>query len=73
MKSVCSQGFSGRAGSDVNISHVFPQDLLATINLLGCDSGVGEVKARARCSRASPLLSGCFLLGAGTKLPEQKP
>lgn len=59
--------------SDVNTSHVFPQGLLATINLLGCGSGDGEVRARPRCSRVSPLLSGCLLLGTRTKLLEQKP
>ena len=36
-------GFGGRAGSDVSTGHVFPQDVLAAITLVGGGAGDGGV------------------------------
>ena len=40
--------FGGRAGFDLNISHVFPQSVQAAITLLVCGAGERGAKANAR-------------------------
>ena len=67
---------SGRAGSDVSRSHVFPQGVLAAITLVGGGAGDGADRDRARCelglllcSVATTTLRGA---GVGPKLLEQK-
>ena len=65
-------GFGGRAGFDVNRSHVFPQGVLAAITLLG-----GGARDGARCEPALPLcsvaLTTLLQVGMGSKMLEQKP
>ena len=41
-------GFGGRAGSDMNTSHIFPQGVQAAITLVGCGAGDGGTRARFR-------------------------
>lgn len=41
--------FGGRAGSDVNASHVFLQGVLASIPLVGDMTHEGGARASARC------------------------
>lgn len=70
-------GFGGKAGSDVNTSHIFPQDILAALALVVGGAGDGGAKARPEndsglflCSFGSITLLG---VGYGPKLLEQKP
>ena len=68
-------GIVGRAGSDVSMSYIFPQGMLTVITLVGAGAGADEARARVRCTRVSPLLSGQdHLIGErlGPKLLEQK-
>ena len=41
--------FDWRARFDVNTSHVFLQDMLAAITLVGGEAGDGGARSRARC------------------------
>ena len=41
--------FAGEAGSDVNTSRIFPQDVQAAITLVGGGTGDRGAKARGRC------------------------
>ena len=67
--SICSpylpSGFGGRAGSDVSMSHIFPQGVLAAITLVGGGAGYGGAKARASCELGLLLclVAITFLLG----------
>ena len=69
--------FGGRAGFDLNISHVLPQGVLAALTLVGDGAGDEGARARARCGVELPLCSVgvTALSGAGSdpKLLEQKP
>lgn len=42
--------FGERAEFDVNINHIFPQEMLAAITLIGCGAGEGGARDRARVS-----------------------
>ena len=42
-------GFGVRAGFDMNTSHMFPQVMLAAINLVGSGARDGGARASARC------------------------
>ena len=42
-------GFVGRAVSDMSMSHIFPQGVLAAITLVGGGAGDRRASARARC------------------------
>ena len=66
-------GFGGRAGFDMNTSHVFSQSGLAAITLVGGGAGVGWARARTRCEVGLPLCSVAIIaiLGEGSGL-EQK-
>ena len=44
-----TNGFGGRAVSDVLTNHVFPQDGLAAVTLIGSGAGDGGARARAVC------------------------
>ena len=72
-----SSGFSGRAGSDMSMSHVFHQNVLETNTLVGYGSGDEVARARAKCDLGLLLCSvgSTTLLGLGSspKLLEQKP
>ena len=70
-------GFDGRAGSEVNTSHILPQSVLEAITLVEGGAGHGGAGARGRCklgllhsSVANTALSGMV---SGPKLLEQKP
>ena len=45
--------FFGRAGFDIITSHIFPQDVLAAITLVGGGAGEGGARAGARCGAGS--------------------
>ena len=47
--------FGGRAGFGVNTSHIFPQDVLAAITLVGGGAGEGVARAGSRCEVGLPL------------------
>ena len=68
-------GFGGRAGSDVNMSLIFPQGVLAAIILVRGGAGGGGAKARAKCEPGLLLclVTNSALLGArlGPKLLEK--
>lgn len=51
------RAFGGRTGFDVNIIHVFPQGVLASITLVEGVAGDGGAKARAKCEVGLPLCS----------------
>ena len=67
--------FGGRAGSDVNASHVFLQGVLASIPLVGDMTHEGGARASARCEEhilCSVAISALAELRS-PKLPEWKP
>ena len=70
-------GFGGRAGSDVSMSHIFPQGVLSAITLVGGWAGDGGARTRANCDPGLLLCSvaNTTLLGveSGPRLLEQKP
>ena len=41
--------FGGRAGFDMNTSHIFPQGVLAAITLVRSGAGEGGARAGSRC------------------------
>ena len=47
----------GRAGFDVDASHVFPQGVLAAITLVGCVAGIGVARACSGYEEGVPLCS----------------
>lgn len=47
-------GFSGKA-NEVSMGHIFPQDVMAIINLIGGGTRDGGARARAK---TSPMFSG---------------
>ena len=69
--------FVGRAGSDVNMSHVSPQGLLAAITLMGVEAGDEGARARASCELGFLLylVTNTMLLGVGEgpRVLKQKP
>lgn len=62
--SLCSlcvpSGFGVRAGLQVNVSHIFPQEYLAAVTLVGGKTEDKGTRARARCELMLPVLSGCY-------------
>lgn len=69
--------FGGRAGSQLSISCIFLQWVLAPISLVGGGARDGGVRSRARCELGLPL---CLVAnissagaGLGPELLEQKP
>lgn len=46
---VMQQSLGGRAGFDVNGSHILSQCLLASISLIGGQAGAGVVRTGSRC------------------------
>ena len=68
-------GFSGRAGSDVGMIHIFPQGVPATTTLVWDGAGDGGARARARYELGLLLCSvACTtVLGVGPNLLGQKP
>ena len=79
--SLCSlsvpSGFDGRGGSEVSTGHIFPQDVLAAITLVGDGAGVGVARARARCEPGlllcSVVVTTLSRAGSGPKVLEWKP
>ena len=68
--------FGGRAGFDVNASHVFLQGVSASTPLVGDLTHEGGARAYARCEVALPFcsLAICALSKLRSpKLPERKP
>ena len=69
--------FGGRAGFDVDISHVFPQCVLAAITLVGSGVGDGEARTGTGCEAGLPLFTVAVTTLSGTgsdlNLLEQKP
>lgn len=43
-----SSDFGRKVGSDLNMSHIFPQGLLAVLTLVGGGAGDGEALTRTR-------------------------
>ena len=72
-----STAFGGRAGFDVDPSHIFPQGLLAAITLVGGGARDGEARAGAQCEAGLPFCSVAVTalpgVGSEPKLLEQKP
>lgn len=73
IQSVCSQRENG---SDMSTGHIFSQDVLAAITLVGGGAGEGNIRARARCDPGLPLFSGAntilLVAGEGPTLLVQK-
>ena len=66
--------FGGRAGFDVDASHVFPQGVLAAVTLVGDGAGGGGARDGAVCEAGRPLCSVVVTaLGSAPKLLEWKP
>ena len=69
-------GFDVKAGFQVNISHIFPQGILAAVTLVGGKTEDDGTRARASCELMLPicLVAGTMLsqAGLGPKLLEQK-
>lgn len=70
-------GFVGRAGFDMNRSHVLLQGELTALILVGGWTRNGVARVRARCEVRLPLslvtFTSTLKAGEGLKLPEQKP
>ena len=49
--------FGGRAGFGVEASHVFPQDVLVAVSLVGSGARDGGARAGTRCEVGLPLCS----------------
>ena len=68
-------GFGGRPGSEVGMSHVFPQGVLAAITLVR--GGDGGAKARAKCELGLLLCSVAITIllvaGSGPKCSGRNP
>ena len=62
-----SNAFGGRAGFDVDVSHVFPQGVLAALIFVVVRAGGGGARAGAGCEVGLPLCSTALtaLLGVG--------
>ena len=54
IQTACAGGFGGRAGSDMNTSHIFSQGALAVITLGGGRTGDGAARARGSVSQGFP-------------------
>lgn len=50
-----TNAFGGRTGFDMDISHVFSQDLLAAITLVMSVAGDGVARAGSGCEMGLPL------------------
>lgn len=63
-----SNAFDGRAGFDVDASHIFPQGVLAAIIFVGVEAGGAGARAGAGCEVGLPLCSVALdaLLGMGS-------
>ena len=59
--------FGGRAGFDVNASHIFPEGVLAAIPLAGGRAGEGGARAGARCEPGLPLCSVATTVLSGVR------
>ena len=49
--------YGGKAGSDVDASHIFPQGVLTALTLVGGGARDGRARAEARCKTGLPLCS----------------
>ena len=54
IQTACAGGFGGRAGSDMNTSHIFSQGALEVITLGGGRTGDGAARARGSVSQGFP-------------------
>lgn len=65
-----SRGFGGKARSDVSMSHIFPQGVLAAITLVEYGAWDGGARVRARCELRLLLYSAVntTLMGTGQVL-----
>ena len=69
--------FGGRAGFDMDASHLFPQGVLAAITLLGGGAGDEGVRGGAWCEAGLSLCSVAITtlsgVGSGPKMLKRKP
>ena len=49
-----TSGFGGSTGSDLVMSYIFPQGMLAVITLVGVRAGDGAARARGSVSQGFP-------------------
>lgn len=68
--------FGGRAGSEVNTGHIFPQGRFTAITLVGDGAVDGGARARASFELdllCSMVVTALFGMGSGPNVLEQKP